>query len=149
MAKVSKDDIICTLKDGVHLLGVLAMRLYGESLNQVGEEAFSDAIQQGIENTIACLYAANVDDKTIIHVVSEQWGLKISEIEDRIVWEKEKATLQALKQYLRLQGYSDLEIEQFMKASNAGIKIRHEHELLRLKEAPQKLMEAIQKSEWR
>ena len=42
MAKtLTKADVVDFLKDGGKLLGNLALSFYGETLNQVGEKAFS------------------------------------------------------------------------------------------------------------
>lgn len=72
--KISKTDITETLKDSGKLLGSLALKIYGESLNQVGEQAFFDAIELGIENTVAALYDAKISDREIIRVVCEHLG---------------------------------------------------------------------------
>ena len=66
MAKtLTKADVVDFLKDGGKLLGNLALSFYGDTLNQTGEKAFSKAIEIGIENTVAALYEAKVDDKEI------------------------------------------------------------------------------------
>lgn len=99
--QINKTDIIETLKDGGKLLGALALRIYGESLNQAGEQAFSEAIELGIENTIASLYDATVSDKEIIRVVCVHWGISHQDAEDRLVWEKQQAVIRSLRQYLK------------------------------------------------
>jgi len=142
--KIKTDDILEFLKSGGEVLGTLALEIYGESLNQVGETAFSDAIEIGIENTIASLYEANVDDKEILRIVSEQWGIRLEDVEDRLVWEKSRSPIRSLKQYLKLQGFTTREIDQFMKTNRAAFKIHHNKELWGLRRIPQKLMKAVQ-----
>ena len=142
--KINKNDIIETLKDGGKLLGVLALRIYGDSLNQAGEQAFSEAIELGIENTVASLYGAKVSDKETIRVVCEHWGISYQEAEERLVWEKQQATIRSLRQYLKLQGYSSLDIKNYMTESKALMRIRHEKDLWNLKDAPKKLFKALQ-----
>ena len=142
--KITKDDIFEFLKSGGEFLGTLAFKIYGDSLNQVGEAAFSEAIEIGIENTIASLYEANVDDKEILRIVSEQWGIKLADVEDRLVWEKSRSPIRSLKQYLKLQGFTTGEIDQFMKTNRAAFKIHHNKELWGLRRTPQKLMKAVQ-----
>jgi len=145
MAKaLTKTDVVDFLKEGGKLLGNLALSFYGETLNQAGEKAFSEAIEIGIENTIAALYDANVDDKEILRVVSEHWGIVLNEVEDRLIGEKQQATIRSLKQYLRLQGYSAREIESFMRDNMATTQIRHNKDLWKLKNTPAKLIKAIQ-----
>ena len=90
--KITKEEVVELLKAG----GRFVMDGFGDSLDQVGREAFSQAIEIGIENTIAALYDANVDDKEILRVVSEQWGLPIEEIEDRLMSMKPQRTLTVL-----------------------------------------------------
>lgn len=140
--KLTKADVVNYLEKGIKSVGAWALNIYGESLNQAGEQAFSEAIEFGIENTIAALYDAKVNDKEICRVVSEHWGISYQEAEDRLVWEKQQATIRALKQYLKLQGYSGIDIDSFMRKSN--MRIRHEKELWKLKDAPEKLFKALQ-----
>lgn len=140
--KLTKADVVNYLKEGIKSVGALALNIYGESLNQAGEQAFSEAIEFGIENTISALYDAKVNDKEICRVVSEHWGISYQEAEERLVWEKQQATICSLKQYLKLQGYSGIDIDSFMRKSN--VRIRHEKELWKLKDAPEKLFKALQ-----
>lgn len=140
--KLTKADVVNYLEKGIKSVGAWALNIYGESLNQAGDQAFSEAIEFGIENTISALYDAKVNDKEICRVVSEHWGISYQEAEDRLVWEKQQATIRALKQYLKLQGYSGIDIDSFMRKSN--VRIRHEKELWKLKDAPEKLFKALQ-----
>lgn len=140
--KLTKADVVNYLEKGIKSVAAWALNIYGESLNQAGEQAFSEAIEFGIKNTISALYDAKVNDKEICRVVSEHWGISYQEAEDRLVWEKQQATIRALKQYLKLQGYSGIDIDSFMRKSN--VRIRHEKELWKLKDAPEKLFKALQ-----
>lgn len=142
--KINKNDIIETLKDGGKLLGALALRIYGDSLNRAGEQAFSEAIELGIENTVAALYGAKVSDKETIRVVCEHWGISYQDAEDRLVWEKQQATIRSLRQYLKLQGYSSLDIKNYMTESKASMRIRHRKKnLWNLKDASRKTVQGI------
>lgn len=140
--KLTKADVVNYLEKGIKSVGAWALNIYGESLNQAGDQAFSEAIEFGIENTVSALYDAKVNAKEICRVVSEHWGISYQEAEDRLVWEKQQATIRALKQYLKLQGYSGIDIDSFMRKSN--VRIRHEKELWKLKDAPEKLFKALQ-----
>jgi len=143
-SRVTKDAVFNFFQNGTCFLENFALNIYGESLNRAGEEAFSDAIDIGIENTIACLYDARVDDQIIIRVVNNQWGIEKAEIENRLVLEKGNAAIRSLRQYLKLQGFSEHEITHFMISNKAAIKIRHNHDLWKMKNNPQKLMKAVQ-----
>lgn len=143
--KICKADVIETLKDGGKLIGALALKIYGESLNQVGEQAFSEAIELGIKNTIAALYDAKVGDKEIIRAVCEHWGITVHDAEDRLVWEKQQAVVRSLRQYLKLQGYSSISIEDFMIERKVLMRIRYEKDLWDLKDTPDKLFKKLQK----
>ena len=79
-AKLTKADVVNYLKKGIKSVGALTLNIYGESLNQAGEQAFSEAIEIGIENTISALYDAKVNDKEICRVVSEHWGISYQEL---------------------------------------------------------------------
>ena len=144
--RIDKSEVISALKEGSKMVGAVALRFYGESLNQVGEQAFSEAIELGIENTIASLYEAKVADKEIIRVVSEHWGISHREVADRIVYEKQQAAIRSLRQYLKLQGYSRADIDAFMREHKAPMRIRHEKDLWKLKDAPEKLFKALQRN---
>ena len=143
-SEMTKDVVFDFFKNGARFLGTLALSIYGEGLNRVGEEASSDAIEIGIGNTIACLYDAGIDDREIIRVVNEQWGIERHEIEDRLVLEKRNAATRSLRQHLKLQGYSEQEITHFMISNNVGDKFRHNHELWKMKDNPRKMMKAVQ-----
>lgn len=141
--RITKEDVFEFLKAGGKFLGDLVLKIYGDSLNQIGEKAFSEAIEIGIENTIAALYEANVNDKEILHIVSEQWGISVQEAEDHLVFEKHQSAIRTLRQYLKLQGYSKLDIDSFMRENKASMKIRHEKDFWKLKDNPEKLYKAI------
>lgn len=142
--QISKDDVIDFFKDGGKVLYNLAIRIYGESLNQTGERAFSEALEIGLGNTIAALYDANVNDKELIRVVCDHWGITKQEAENRLIFEKQQATIRNLKQYLKLQGYTEKQITEFYKTHKALVKIKHNGELWKLKDDPVKLFKAIQ-----
>ncbi|MGN0461389.1 MAG: hypothetical protein ACI4HZ_03005 [Ruminococcus sp.] len=143
--KIKKDDIIDYIKTGGKAVGNLALKIYGDSLNKIGEEAFSEAIEIGIANTIASLYDANVDDKTILRIVNEHWGLTIPEIVERLVVEKQQATLRSVKQYLKLNGYSESETTKFLRDNLISSKIRHQPETWEMRDNPQEIIKLLEK----
>lgn len=146
MSKISSDDVKEYLATGGKIVAGLALKLYGDSINQAGEAAFSDAIEIGITNTMAALYDADVDDNEIIRVLNKYWGINRDEAENRLVYEKCQAAIRELERYLKMQGFSAIEINQFMKSNNASIKIRHSNELWKLRRKPEKLMKEVQGS---
>ena len=146
MSKISGDDVKDYLATGGKIVTSLALKLYGDSINQAGEAAFSDAIEIGITNTMAALYDADVDDNEIIRVLNKYWGINRDEAEERLVFEKSQAAIRELKWFLKVQGFSVIEIDQFMRSNNASIKIRHNNELWKLRRKPEKLMKAVQDS---
>lgn len=143
--KITKDNIIDYMKAGGKAIGNLALKIYGDSLNKIGEEAFSEAIEIGIANTIASLYDTNVDDKTILRIVNEHWGLTIPEIEDRLVFEKQQAALSSVKQYLKLNGYSESKITKFLRDNLISSKIRHQPETWKMRDNPQEIIKLLEK----
>ena len=141
--KITKEDVFNFLKESGKHIGNLALEIYGNSLNQEGERAFSDAIEIGIENTIASLYDANVQDEEITRVVCEHWGMQKAEAEERLLCEKSQAAIRSLRHYLKMQGFSKVEVQQFMFSNNAYIKIKCNKELWKLKNDPKKLMKSV------
>lgn len=146
MSKISSNDVKEYLEAGGKIVGGLALKIYGESINQAGEAAFSDAIEIGITNTMAALYDADVDDDEIIRVLNKYWGINQDEAEKRLVFEKGQAAIRELKRHLKMQGYSAVKINQFMKSNKAYIKIKHSNELWKLRREPEKLMKEVQES---
>lgn len=142
--KITKDFVLGFLKKGSKFAGDLGCEIYDNTINQVAEKAFSEAIEIGIENTFAALYDANVPDEEIVRVVSVHWRISSQEAEKFLINEKREATIRALKQYLRLQGYTETEIKKFMREYMATTKIRNNRELWKLKNKPEKLVKAIQ-----
>ena len=145
MGKLKNEDIKEYLKEGKEILGNLFINIYGESLNRVSEDAFSEAIEKGIENTIASLYDADVSDDEIIRVLNKYWGINKSGAESSIIYEKSQATIREVKHYLKMQGWSDIRIKDFMKLNRVSIKIRHNNELWKLRRRPEKLIQEVQK----
>ncbi len=141
--KITKDEVFRFLKNSGKVIGGLAIDAYGNALNQIEEKSFLDAIEIGIENTIASLYEANVNDNEIVRIVGEYWGLCKDDVVERIIWEKQQATIRSLNQYLKLQGYSKEEINQFMKEEKAIFQIRCNKDLWKLKNNPEKLVKEI------
>lgn len=143
MKNVTKDDVFNFFKTGEKFIGKFAIDVYGKVLNEVGEQAFSSAIEIGIENTFATLYDAKVEDRDILRVVCDHWGIAMEDAEERLVWTKQQAAIFSLKQYLKLQGYTENEIKSFMIEHEASIKIRHDKDLWKLKNNPEKLFKVI------
>ena len=141
--KITKEDVSDFLKDSGKYIGNLALKMYVNSLNQEGEKAFFEAIEIGIENTIASLYDANVQDEEITRVVCEHWGMQKAEAEERLLYEKSQAAIRSLKHYLKMQGFSKEEVQQFMLSNNACIKIKRDKELWKLKNDPKKVMKVV------
>lgn len=141
MVKLKSEDIKEYLIQGKNLI----RKIYGERMNEVGEEAFSQAIEIGIENTIASLYDSNINDDEIISALNKFWGINKNEAESRIIYEKSKATIRELECYLKMQGWNVSKINQFMKSNMVSVKIRHNNELWKLRHKPEKLMKEVQK----
>lgn len=146
MSKISSDDVKEYLAAGGKFFAGLALKIYGDSINQAGEEAFSNAIEIGITNTMAALYDADVDDDEIIRVLNKYWGINRDEAENRLVIEKGTAAIRGLERHLKMQGFSAIKINQFMRSNNAYIKIRRNNELWKLRRNPEKLMKEVQES---
>lgn len=139
----TKEKIIEGLKSSGTFLKDALIDAFGNAVAELTENAFSEAIEIGISNTIRALYDANVDDNEIIRVVGEHWGISKDEIINRLLREKKEAAIDSLEQYLRLQGNSKHEANELMRQSYAKIYIRNEKELWKLKDNPVELWEKI------
>ena len=73
MSNITGDDVKNYLKKGGKFAGEIALEILGESINQAGARAFSDAIEIGIKNTIMALLDTDVSDDEIIRVLNKHW----------------------------------------------------------------------------
>lgn len=142
---ITKEKIADSLKTGGTFLKDILVEAFGNAVTDATENAFEDAIEIGISNTIRSLYDANVDDKEIIRVVGEHWGLSKDEIINRLLREKKESAIDSLEQYLRLQGNSKYEANELMRQNYAKIYIRNEKELWKLKDNQEVLWKKIKK----
>lgn len=141
--RITKDDVIGLLKEGGKLIGGVATKLYEESLVKADEQAWIEAVELGIEKTIAALYEAKVSDREIIRVTTEYWKLDTQDVEERLIEEKWRAVIRTIERHLRLQGYTEKEINEFMKENMVSTKIRHNKELWMFKDNPERVLKAV------
>jgi len=144
MSKIDSEKVKEFLSSGARTLAAYALDAYENRLDEEGSNAFADAIEIGIANTVAALYEANVEDNEIIRVLNLIWGINEDEATDRLVFEKTQALLRELKDYLRLQGMSSKDILNFMRSNKVSMKLRHNPDLRALRRKPEKLMKAVQ-----
>lgn len=140
MRKLTGEVVAYYIKQGGTALLDVARDVYAEGANR----AFEDAIGIGIRNTVSALYEANVSDDKIIHLLNKYWGIPMNEAEDRLLFEKSESVIRALRHYLKMQGYSQSDIQHFMITNKAIIKIKHDRELWKMKDNPEKLFKAVQ-----
>lgn len=65
------------------------------------------------------------------------------EAEDRLIYEKGQTPVRALKEYMKLKGYPDDEIDDFIRSHQVSIKVRNDKELWELRRNPDKLMKVL------
>ncbi|MCP1100899.1 hypothetical protein M2454_000108 [Aequitasia blattaphilus] len=99
----------------------------------------------GITNTIAALYDVGVNDEEIARVLNKFWGISSREVDERILFEMHNAAKRELRHYLKMQGYSDVDIQHFMISTKADAKISHDKDLWKLSKTPEKLFKAVKK----
>lgn len=117
-----------------------------EYVDEKSEVAFEKGMQIGIENTVAALYDANVSEAEIIRVMNVHWGVNRKGAIERILYEKTSATKRSLREYLKLNGYSQKEINDFWRKTRAVTRINHEKELWEYRRNPDKLFEILQQN---
>ena len=98
---INSSELSTLLRLGDDTLNYTLEKRY-EYLNETGKKAFCDAVEIGIQNTIAALLAADVDDEIIICIIRDIWGISQSHTEEQIAFEKEHNTNMALKVKLDL-----------------------------------------------
>lgn len=129
-------------KGGKAILNI-ARDIYGVSINEEGNRAFAEAIEIGIENTVAALYESKVEDEEIYNRLNQYWGICRDEAIDRLIFEKIQAPIRELKSFLKVQGLSSKEIQHFMIVNEVSKKLKKNPELRELRHKPDKLMKAV------
>lgn len=141
MEKLTGEVVAYYIKQGGTALLDVARDVYADGANRV----FGDAINIGIRNTVSALYEANVSEDKITHLLNKYWGIPMNEAEDRLLFEKSESVIRALRHYLKMQGYSQSDIKHFMFTNRESIKIKHDRELCKMKDNPEKLFKIVQK----
>lgn len=141
MEKLTGEVVAYYIKQGGTALLDVVRDVYADGANR----AFEDAIEIGIGNTVSALYETNVSDDKIIHLLNKYWGIPMSEAEDRLLFEKSGSVIRALRHYLKMQGYFQSDIQHFMITNRAIIKIKHDRELWKMKDNPEKPFKIVQK----
>ncbi|KNZ41858.1 hypothetical protein [Acetobacterium bakii] len=98
--------------------------------------------KNGIEITIETLIEAGIKDAVIINLLEKYWGLLDDEPREAVRYIKTfEYPYKALTFYLKGQGYTSTEVEDFMNMNHVRIKLRHNRELSKL--SPEKLMHKV------
>ena len=129
-------------KAGVILKDTLVEKLY-DVVENMKKDAYDEAIELGLNRTISALDNANVSDQEIIRIVKDKWSMDENDIIGRLLFVRRTDAIECLRRYLRLQGYSESEVKEFMSKNMAAVKIRHEKDLWKLRKNPEKLMKAV------
>lgn len=141
MSKITGEMVVDYIKQGGNALLNIARDVYADEANH----AFCDAIEIGITNTVEALYDANLADDQVVNLLVKHWGITMEEAENRLIFEKSQSVVRTLRHFLKMQGYSQQEIQHFMLTTKAMQKIRHDKELWKMKDNPEKLFKAVQK----
>ncbi len=147
MPQINSEILKEYLATGGKIAGNLALKFYGDSINEAGNKAFGDALEIGITNTIAALYEANVEDNDIVNLLNKHWGISRNEAIDRLVFEKKQAPLREVREYLQMQGLSSQEIHHFMFSKKIAQRLMENPELRELRRTPGELIKTIEKLE--
>lgn len=143
MGQIGAEQVKKYLARGTKTTLGLAREILGDSINTIGDHIFAEGIEIGIMHTIAALYEANVSDNEICSLLNKYWGIGCEEATERLIWEKQIALCRELKQYLKMQGMTDLDIQNFIKENKVQQKLRHKPELWQLRYNPAKLLDVV------
>lgn len=147
MSKINSEAVKDFFVNGGKTVLNLAEELYGRHIDETSGQAFTEAIEIGIENTIATLYESNVSDEDIISLLNKHWGIGRDEAVSRLLFEKNTAPVRELRIYLKLQGLSAEDIRRFMMSHKVSRKIKESIELRELRNNPAKLYKAVKEVE--
>jgi hypothetical protein len=114
-----------------------------ESVDRFGDDQYAQAIDVGIRNTVSALVEARVKDEMVIFLLNKYWGIVRDDATDMLADEKRDYPFRELYSYLKLQGWSRMDINDFMRDTKAELRLGHERELRELK--PKELKMALEK----
>ena len=143
MSDINIEKIKEYVKKGGNYVLSTAQEILWQDITERENEAFAQGIEFGIQNTIAALYDAGVEDDNIIQMLGKYWGISMEEALKRLVLEKYNAVSRALTQFLKLEGYSETEIRSFMIQNNVRAKIKRDKELIKFRRKPEELMHKV------
>lgn len=131
-------------KGGIELLNI-AQEAWKKNMDEKEKEAYSQGIYKGIENTIAILLEEKIDEIRIVELLNKHWEVDADQAIMLIQSKKIADTVTLVKQHLKLKGYTDEKISEFVKNNGVRAKIRNSPKLLELKQNPQKLINELKK----
>ena len=121
----------------------------GEIISKERDSAFAEAIEIGIESTVAALNEVSAktkfEDTVIYELLQKYWGIDRDEAIERLKAERiVEAPCRALKEYLKGKlGLDDMAIKEYMRLNLVRIHLRHHPEFC--KYTPEKLKKEIEK----
>lgn len=134
-----------SLKRGMTYLKNTARNALNNEIKEIKDEGFNEGIDIGISNTINALFYANVNDESeIIDIVRKVWKLDEYDIENRIIEEKRIFLIKKIRKHLRLKGFEEINIKEFIQKNNILEKINRNNELWKLKNNPEKLIKTVE-----
>lgn len=143
--KITGEQIKNTIKNvGMIFVGTLASA-YDNSINEAGQEAFENAIEIGISNTINAQIDSGVSDEKIQVSLEKFWGISREDAIQRIVICKKQLTMNVVKEYYRLKGYSDEQTRSIWIRNGYAIILKEHPELWPLWRNPEKLVAELEK----
>ncbi|PAK67641.1 hypothetical protein [Lactococcus lactis] len=137
------NEIKLRIKNGGLNLFNIFKESYANGLDKIGEEAFEEAIEIGIENTITSLLYAAIDNKKMISLLNQVWNIPYKEAEKRIDFVKHKEALRNIHDHLKNNGKSEKEIKEIFKEKNISIRLRRENHLLNFWNKPKKILDNL------
>ena len=140
MSTINDETVI---EKSIRLGGFFAKDIARGVLDKRADEAYNEAIEVGITNTVLALLDASVDENTIEMMLNKYWDISKTEADGRIDFGKAEILKQCIHDYLWRQGESEEQIRNIMKETKATIKIMHNLELYKYKDKPKKLFQII------
>ena len=125
--------------------GALLEKSFENTINEAGQEAFTEAIEIGISNTIKAQIDSDVVDDKIIKTLEKYWGISHDEAIRRIVHCKKSLVMDAISEYYQLKGYSSDRARSIWISKAYGLILIEKPDLWPLWKNPDKLVAAFDK----
>ena len=132
---IDKEKVITAVKKGADFVLETSRQAFDEET----EKVYTLGIEEGIKRSIWMLLDLNIKENDVINELNRIWDIPASEARDRIQYEKASLAAKNLGDYLRNLGYSNEDIELYIREKHVMVELRRKKELIVNYDSPKKM----------